>query len=324
LLSVWVTQDYNDGFEIVLLSGVAVKESLSLHGGICLTPIEVLPDRLPGYSLSQLTEARCKLAALASFDTPFTYTFHCLLPSAALVRPMKFRPQTWDSGNPPKIKSEDPPLDDLCWCFAALESCWPQPHTWYSVLADSVPAADLLGMGSLQPQPHYALGDAPPPLQEEDRARAQSIFQRFNALEPKRREPLLPALEWLSLAKRRARVEQRFVDLAIVLESLFTRRRERPKSWNIQTRASERLGANEEERCKIKDLIKELYDIRSDIVHGGRIKEWRTRLHGEDVHRAHIIPDATRLCERAVHDRIEAPTEPDWVLGPAAHTTKGK
>jgi hypothetical protein len=157
LLSTWVTRDYNDGFDIVLLSDVEVKESLSLSGDISLTPIETLPHRLPGFSLSELKDARSKLAALASFDTPFTYTFHCLLPSAALVRPMKFRPRTWDSDNPPKIKSEGSPLEDLCWCFAALESCWPQPHASYSVLADSVPAADLLGSSSLQFVPHYSL-----------------------------------------------------------------------------------------------------------------------------------------------------------------------
>ena len=105
LLSTWVTRDYNDGFDIVLLSGVEVKETVSLYGGISLNPIEALTHRLPGFSLSELKDARSKLAALASFHTPFTYTFHCLLPCAALVRPMKLCQRTWDSGNPPKIKS---------------------------------------------------------------------------------------------------------------------------------------------------------------------------------------------------------------------------
>jgi hypothetical protein len=175
-LSAWVVQDYNDGFDVVLLSGVAIREPLSLPGGISLIPIDALPHRLLGYSWSEFQDARSKLADLVSFNTPFTYTFHCLLPSAALVRPMKFRPRVWDRGKRPKIMSDSPSLIDLCWCFAALEPCWPQPHAFRTVLADSVPAADLPGASHQEPGPHYALGECPsPPSGGRSRPRAAHI-----------------------------------------------------------------------------------------------------------------------------------------------------
>jgi hypothetical protein len=113
-------------------------------------------------------------------------------------------------------------------------------------------------------------------------------------------------------------MEQRFVDLAIVLEALFTQRGERGISLAIGTRGAQLLGTNCEERRKVHDLFRNLYDARSDIVHGGRIKEWQTKLDGQDVHRAEFLQDATRLCERAVIHMIKASARSDWrgiVLG---------
>ena len=117
------------------------------------------------------------------------------------------------------------------------------------------------------------------------------------------------------MAKRRARLEQRIVDLAIVLESLLTPDGADQIALAVRTRGAWLLGANYEERRKVHDLINVLYDTRSRIVHTGRIP---LRKGIPQWHRAHILPETTRLCERAVHHMIEASTEPDWaaiVLG---------
>jgi hypothetical protein len=119
------------------------------------------------------------------------------------------------------------------------------------------------------------------------------------------------------MAKRRWRSDQKIVDLAIVLESLFTPEGADQIALAVRTRGAWLLGTTYEERRKVYDLINVLYDTRSRIVHTGRMP---LRKGVPQWDRANIIPEATRLCERAVDLMIEAPTEPDSttiVLGQA-------
>jgi hypothetical protein len=114
-------------------------------------------------------------------------------------------------------------------------------------------------------------------------------------------------------------MEQKVVDLAIVLESLLTPDGGAEQiALAVRSRGAWLLGTNYEERRTIHDLIKAVYDARSKIVHTGRIEKKQITLHGRAVYVSHITDDATRLCERAVMHLIETSAKPDWtaiVLG---------
>ena len=63
--------------------------------------------------------------------------------------------------------------------------------------------------------------------------------------------------------------EMRIVDIAIALENMYDLPK-RKISPTLQNRASGYLGTDCASRDRIKESVKEFYDARSNIVHGGR------------------------------------------------------
>ena len=101
-----------------------------------------------------------------------------------------------------------------------------------------------------------------------------------------------------NLAYQRDKMEDKFIDYFVSLESLFSTKGERTEvTYRISTRASKILAQSLEERKTNQNRIKKLYGYRSGIVHGEQIN-----LRFEDVEE---VEDIVRLSLKWFVNRVD-------------------
>lgn len=99
-------------------------------------------------------------------------------------------------------------------------------------------------------------------------ARAGEIFAREDPTDLDAR--ILTALSWAGRATVAPRREEAFLWFAIALEALLTKPKARSGVTDrLRLRATRLIGRNPETRKKVFDLVGELYEVRSAIVHAG-------------------------------------------------------
>jgi len=136
---------------------------------------------------------------------------------------------------------------------------------------------------------------------------SKEIIRLFSTLERMRNARYLSlAMRRYNLAYQRETIEDRFLDYFISLESLYSKRGEIGEvTHRISTRASLVLAESFEDRQNKRKRIKDLYNIRSRIVHGQlvRLRQeniWET----EDSVRTSLKWFITHEKEYTNHDRI--------------------
>lgn len=80
---------------------------------------------------------------------------------------------------------------------------------------------------------------------------------------------LLNAVFWVSRAQTDDSTEGRFVKFCIGMESILLTRRESPKGESMAKRLASLLSGSPQDRDQIFEISKNIYNIRSEIVHEG-------------------------------------------------------
>ncbi|MBN1317521.1 MAG: hypothetical protein JXA42_18710 [Anaerolineales bacterium] len=110
-------------------------------------------------------------------------------------------------------------------------------------------------------------------LRENDQERKLGFQEVSDLLERKRNElesHLISAMQWAGKATAAIRKEEAFLWYAISLESLILMDNEIGElGYRLRTRAAHLLGKDLDGRKEISRKIREMYDIRSKIVHSG-------------------------------------------------------
>lgn len=112
------------------------------------------------------------------------------------------------------------------------------------------------------------------------------IFKKFfneymrNFSNINRELPFVNAIRRLSSSIQKISLEEKIIDLMISLESLFSDGAHE-MTFKISVRMSFLLGRNIQETKFLNKFIKEAYALRSQIVHGNKIK--RMRIDGKNL-----------------------------------------
>jgi len=134
---------------------------------------------------------------------------------------------------------------------------------------------------------------------------ASAIVNAFMALDDKSKEKVRYVLYRFRQATLRHNEGDCAVELAISLEALLTDRIENSEiGYKISVRAAKVLGCDLDERRSIHKLIKDMYNVRSKVVHGtncGKIKNV-----------SEIVKNATMLCARLIGLIICSGVFPNW------------
>jgi hypothetical protein len=198
---------------------------------------------------------------------------------------------------------------------------------WYQRPAN-IPLVGRLGgwSGPTNEHPFYTAVDQ----QDYAYGEIEELAYRFQTLDPQMRKRLRTPLLRLNQSRRNLEhhtVEDAAIDLGIALEAMlaFDRDHNAPVSYLLRLRGALLLGGNASERKQNLRALRDVYDLRSRVVHGGMIADLRDIAELPQVRKD---LDAAReqvkvghaMCMEIAAKVIEAGGFPDWdslLLGPA-------
>lgn len=97
----------------------------------------------------------------------------------------------------------------------------------------------------------------------------ESVMPHYSLLNEKGNEYLKIALEYLLLARFEEFAEFKILNCMVTLEALFSRSGDNTEiGYKISNRAATLLGKDQAHRIELRKEIKELYNLRSRIIHG--------------------------------------------------------
>jgi len=117
------------------------------------------------------------------------------------------------------------------------------------------------------------------------------LFKSVDCLEEKDRTTLFLAVERLRRSRLHEEPVNRAIDLGIALEIIFLHKIDSNQelSYRAGIHAAFLLGANEEERRSIRDVVRNAYGARSNAVHTGQLKKKKY---------IDSLPQAGELCRK--------------------------
>lgn len=161
------------------------------------------------------------------------------------------------------------------------------PATWNPT------SASVARSGS---QPNRLVG-SPYVITDADAVALEPLFRDWRA-KVRGSGRLAAALRWFNSSYERLRVEERLVDYAIALEALVGDS-EGDLTYRLSLRTAVLVGTSFDDRRDIAALVRELYKVRSRVVHGTRVETIIKKLR-----RAHDLGTFVTRCEALVRDAI--------------------
>ena len=104
----------------------------------------------------------------------------------------------------------------------------------------------------------------------------------------------------------------KIIDLGIAFEALYV-----PDGgsgeirFRLAVRAAWHLGKDKEDRNKLLQKFKQIYDCRSNAVHSGKLDE-RVRFGEEHIPTSEFIQRAQNLCRESIMKILEDRKLPNW------------
>ena len=259
------------GYDAVLFYGLTLKERIDIAHGMALLPFE----QVRAFVDKSLVDK-----SLVEELTPRGAVFYGWRSVGAVVRPFRWRPVF---SRPGYLSDRDPRRPHLFFREAQvflelLAVAQATPVLSIATLGECIDrsAGRLLGLeaycgseyGRRSAQRFEGFEECPG-LSSDALDQARAAFESRRA---ERYAQVGPIVSRLSEALARGEGfadEMRIVDIAIALENMYDLPK-RKISPTLQNRASGYLGTDCASRDRIKESVKEFYDARSNIVHGGR------------------------------------------------------
>ncbi len=109
-------------------------------------------------------------------------------------------------------------------------------------------------------------------LTYEDVENLKEFWNKFKSLNTQRLSFLDVAIRRFNFSYERRLPEDKLIDYITAFEALYLKGAEGELGYRLALRCAYFLGKDEEERKRIFEILKSAYDVRSKIVHGGRIQ----------------------------------------------------
>ena len=142
-------------------------------------------------------------------------------------------------------------------------------------------------------------------------------FTKLNGSVKKKLEIAIP--RWvkskteLNSINRKPNIINRIIDLAIAFEVLYSNESREQLSLTFRLRAAWHLGGDVQERQRLHSFFKDIYDARSEAVHGGKLSKKSSEKVNEEK-----LAEADKWFAQAIKKFIDDGNFPDWdslVLG---------
>ena len=258
-----VLGDLDEGCDVFLFYGLTLSERVEVANGMVLLPYGEL--------------LRFVDRELLEDFAPSGAGFHGWRSVGAVVRPFRWRPEFRRRGSvnepvgppPPPFFREAAAFLDL---LAVSHATRVAPLATLSNRIDGS-AGRLLGRekqcpGFYQSWPAESFSgfDGCPAISPEARAEAQEVFRNRESTRYERMAPIVTRLSEALARNGRFAVPDRILDVAMSLERMYVLD-EGNIGRKLRNRTARLLGTDAASEKRINDNVKELYDVRSDIVH---------------------------------------------------------
>jgi hypothetical protein len=110
----------------------------------------------------------------------------------------------------------------------------------------------------------------------------------------------------LTMARNRRFAGNKAIDGSVCLEALFTDSDERSTeiTFRLALRAALLLGSDHADRQRIRNVVKDFYNLRSRIVHGGA--------GAPKPKDQHTVEEGLKICAAAIQKFVDLDHVPDW------------
>jgi hypothetical protein len=287
-----------EGIHIVALTAPTIDKLVRLTPRINLLPFEDLPE----------SPQRDRI-----WQRQFNFDFGMTPPPvAALVAPTTIKPLFYSDNEDvieaEKLSDQFADFESVRHCLALLGPTAPlRVSGWFQFTdkaLNELSGASSVSYPSLPASMPSQLASMPP----FEPRRARNIITKFFSLERHDRERVKRALERFVQARSRRLPGDAAIDLSIALESLVGDIGSPGEhTWKIGFRSAllseKQLGP----RCKVRSVIKNVYNIRSEVMHDGII----SRKHKKDA--VKYVQEGILSCARVISNVISRGGLPrDW------------
>ena len=315
------TKETQGSFQYIrLLDGIRLKTEINVFDGIRLIPLPRSTSELPHYLRSHLPNVPKDFFAgktLLLVDCTVSPIFHKPFRASTIQEyddqlNRIFRSEI-DSKDFPNLKTGDLPLNLLCQALSL--ACHSEVRIFFSAmfLAEDklYNLSDGTRGGSSRTRPR--LGNFPEVGQPEIEETKRLYDLLINLNSETQEELQIPINRWLKSKGNEDPIDI-IIDLGIALEALYLSEGTREQlTLQFRLRASWYLGKDKEHRRKLIDAFKAIYDLRSQVVHSGKIPKTVKIRKGEDpTTTSEFIAKAQDLCRDSILKILEDGKFPDW------------
>jgi hypothetical protein len=310
------------GFEILAINGIKINKEFEIVPGIKLVPFDQLPDSdiKAQYDYHAISKDFISVYPDELFHkrTPTFLTsmtnYQQLKPTAALIIETSFR-KFIDDKDVEKISLFNvEKLRDIC-LFLTLStkdsapfevSYWWQPKDYWIARVFKYVGASVFHFEG------YKLTCIP---SENEINRIANFYEKFLKLNESEKGKLKITIKRINLSRRNHNIVDKAIDIGIAMELFFLSEEgnKNDLSFRLCLRAAWLLRPSVEDRKKIFELFKKIYDFRSQAVHQGIIKK--------DKEASQLIDEGINYLVEAIFHVIDNGFR-DWntlVLGTLIH-----
>ena len=306
--------------DIALLEGIKLASEIQVFDGIRLIPLPNSTSELPYYLRNHLHDVPKDFFSsktLLVVDCSVSPIFHKPFEASTIEeyedqQNRIFRAEI-DSKDFPNLKTDDFPLNLLCQALSL--ACHSEVKiSFFSRFLSEDKLYNLshgIGGGSWRTRllRGNITGVGQPEIEE-----AKHLYQILIKLNSEIQEKLqIPIDRWTKSKAERNPVDK-IIDLGIALEALYLSEGTKEQlTLQFRLRASWHLGKNKEDRKRLIDEFKAIYDLRSQAVHSGKIpKKVKIRKGEESTTTSEFIAKAQDLCWDSILKILEDGEFPDW------------
>ena len=299
-----------DGQSITALWGVPVEQPIELTRGVNIVPMGQVPD--------SLHKRRITNAVVQAMHSPIMSSLNFMTPDSAIVVRRRIQPfaHRLDDGAPlpPVPLPADEPIDDIILVLTLIGPRVPlEAGHWFTFDDPDIEEAQL-GGGSLTQHSIEILPtghNSYPPL---DPAKGQQTVKGYLDLKPETKDKVRVALQRLNQAMRRRNIGDRAVELVTAVECLVGDSGTTDLTYKLTVRAARLIGGDVHERRRNAAVLKKANEIRSAMVHSGRVASKKENVVGQTMSHSEIVGEAIELLGRLISKVIARGSVPDWAI----------
>jgi hypothetical protein len=320
------------GFEILILAGVVFfDQPIEFNNGIKLVPTRLLPSiginsiNIASFDSSAITQTlKDELSNLAKLSPDYKYRFSSIVDSgrydhitAALICPTSSKMLNPDHDSGKHYKTKEEVFLQICHCLTLLNRdpnikpmiaavpivrLW-EPEEWVPTAGGFPCTSIVIRCCYDRFMPSFQL------LEKEKIPIIRDIVNCF--LSHTNKDKFTIPLERLTNAVVQKDFRSKVIEFGITMESLFLGQSNNNTElkYRLSQRAAWFLNNDNsiEERQKICELFKKLYNYRCGVVHSGKLKS-------NDAQQRKELIEGIELISKVIYEMIKTdiPTENDW------------